>query len=339
MPPGDSAELRRLANGYQLSQALHVAAVLGIADLVAAGPRSSDELAAAVGAHPPSLYRLLRALAAFGVFREEDGRRFASTPLSDLLRRDAPRSLHGWVAFVGRPAHWESWASLADSVRTGESAFRLRHGESVWDYRAGRPDESAAFDAAMTAVTHADDRSLIAAYDFGRFGTVADVGGSRGAFLASLLAAHPAMRGILFDLPHVVAGAGELLAGAGVADRCSVVPGSFFDDVPTGADAYVLKSIVHDWPDEEAVAILRGCRRAAGEHGVVLVLERELGPPNEGGAAKLSDLNMLVGPGGQERSRDEFEALFESAGLRLVRSVHADGGRSVLEARPADGGG
>jgi hypothetical protein len=147
------------------------------------------------------------------------------------------------------------------------------------------------------------------------------------------------MRGILFDLPHVVAGAGELLAEAGVLDRCSVVPGSFFDDVPAGADAYVLKSIVHDWPDEEAAAILRGCRRAAGENGVVLVLERELGPPNEGAAAKLSDLNMLVGPGGQERSREEFEELFEAAGLRLVRSVPAEAGRSVLEARPAEASG
>jgi len=249
-----------------------------------------------------------------------------------------PGSIHGWVAFVGRPAHWESWTCLADSVRTGESGFLVRHGESVWDYRARDPEENAAFDAAMTAISNVD-RGLIGAYDFGRFGTVVDVGGGRGGFLASLLTAHPDMRGILLDQPHVVAGAGELLADAGVVDRCSVVEGSFFDEVPAGADAYVLKSVVHDWHDADAAAILRVCRRAAGDNGVVLVVERELAPPNEGFAAKLSDLNMLVGPGGQERSRDEFEALFDAAGLRLVRAVEADVGRSVLEARPVEGSG
>ena len=330
----DVAELRRLANGYQLSQALHVAAVLGLADLVGDGPRSSDELAEVAGAHPPSLYRLLRALASVGVFREEDGRRFAPTALSDLLRRDSPGSLHGWVEFVGRRAHWDSWACLVDSVRTGESAFRLRHGESVWDYRARDPEENAAFDAAMTAISNAD-RGLIAAYDFGRFATVVDVGGGRGGFLASLLAAHPDLRGILLDQPHVVAGAPEPLRAAGVAARCELVGGSFFDAVPAGGDIYLLKNVIVDWDDAQATAILRVCRRAMPAAARLLVVQRVLAPGDAPDPATFGDLNMLVMVGGQERTAAEFAALYEAAGFRPPRILPTAAGVSLIEGQLA----
>jgi O-methyltransferase domain/Dimerisation domain len=330
-----SAALRRLVNGYQATQAIHVAAVLGIADLLAGGPRASDELAAATDAHPGSLYRLLRALAGIGVLHEEEGRRFALTPLGECLRSDADEPVGGWAAFVGRHENWEAWGSLLHSVRTGENAFRHVHGTDVWDYRAQRPEESTVFDRAMTDLTRRSNRALLDAYDFGRFATVVDVGGGRGALLAALLARHPAMQGILFDQAHVVAGAAELLKAAGVEDRCSVVAGSFFDEVPGGGDAYVLKAIVHDWEDDEAAAILRRCRSALPPHGVLLVVEQDLGGPNERAEAKLGDLNMLVAPGGRERSRDEYAALFAVGGFELVGVTPSESGLQVIEGVPA----
>lgn len=330
-----SAALRRLVNGYQVSQAIHVAATLGIADLLEDGPHTSDELAAATGAHPRSLYRLLRALARVGGFREENGRRFALTPLGDCLHSDAPEPVGGWAAFMGRPYYWRAWAHLLHSVRTGENAFRNAHGADVWEYRAQRPEEGAIFDRAMTDLTRRANRSLLEAYDFGRFTTVVDVGGGRGALLAALLAEYPATRGVLFDQPHVAAMAEDALGAAGVADRCRIESGSYFDAVPEGGDAYVLKAILHDWEDEEAATILRSCRRAVPAGGALLVIEQELGPTNENPDAKFSDLNILVAPGGQERTIGEYAALFASAGLRLVHATPSGVGLNVIEGAPA----
>jgi hypothetical protein len=329
------AALRRIANGFQVSQAIHVAATLGIADLLAAGPRSSDELAAEAAADPDALYRLLRALAAVGVLHEEDGRRFALTELGGALRSDAPESIAGWARSMGRPYFWAAWSNLLHSVRTGENAFRHVHGTDVWSYRAERPEESAIFDRAMQALTQSSNTALLEAYDFGRFGTIADVGGGNGTLLSLLLARHPMLEGVLFDQPHVVSGADEVLGAAGVADRCRIESGSFFEAVPSGADAYLLKSIIHDWEDEESIAILRRCRDVVPADGVLLVIERVVGPPNADLAAKLSDLNMLVGPGGRERTLDEFESLFGAAGFRLVGETPSASGFSVVEGAPA----
>ena len=311
-----SVTLARLINGFQVSQAIHVAATLGVADLLVERPATSDELAEATGADPRSLYRLMRALASVGLFREEDDGGFALTPLGHCLRSDAPESLAGWAAFVGKPENWGAWGHLLHSVRTGENAFRSLHGVDVWEYRAQRPEASAIFDRAMESLTGRLQGGLLAAYDFGRFQTVADLGGGNGTLLAAVLAAYPAMSGVLFDQPHVVALAGPVLADAGVAARCEVVAGDFFDEVPE-ADAYLLKSILHDWEDAEAAAILRSCLQALRPGGAVLVVERVIGPPNEGPEAKLSDLNMLVAPGGRERTRDEFGELFAGAGFEL----------------------
>jgi O-methyltransferase domain/Dimerisation domain len=328
-------ELRSLINGYQVSQAISVAATLGVADLLAAGPRASDDLARETGTDADALYRLLRALAAVGVLHEGDGRRFALTEFGQPLRSDVPGSLAGWAEFVGRPAFWQSWGALLHSVRTGENAFRHVHGADVWSWRAERPDENAAFDRAMASLTGSVNRALLDAYDFGRFGTVVDVGGGNGALLASLLRTFAGIRGILFDQPHVAASAQEVLREAGVADRCQVVSGSFFDGVPEGGDAYVLKAIVHDWEDPEAVALMQACRRAVSDDAVLLLIERDLGGPNEAAAAKLSDLNMLVNPGGRERSVDEYAALLDAAGFRLLTATPAAAGLSVFEAAPA----
>jgi hypothetical protein len=327
-----ASTLSRLLMGAQVSQAINVAAAIGIADLLSDGPRTSEELAARTDAHADSLYRLLRALASVGVFREDEHQRFALTPVGELLRSDVPVSLHGWAAFVGRPYIRAAWSELEHSVRTGENAFRRVHGTDVWSYRAEHPRESDIFDRAMESLTGASNRSLLDAYDFGGFETLVDVGGGNGALLAALLGEYPAMRGILFDQRHVVANAGSTLAAAGVADRCTVVPGSFFEEVPAGGDAYVLKSILHDWEDREAAAILRVCRSGMTEAAVLLLVERVVGGPNEDPRTAFSDLNMLVAPGGRERTSDEWRALLDVARFGLVRTTPTASGLSVIEA-------
>jgi hypothetical protein len=212
-------------------------------------------------------------------------------------------------------------------VRTGENAFRSAHGADVWDYRARHPQESAIFDGAMTAIMLRANGHVLAAYDFGRYARVVDVGGGRGAFLGAILEANPGMRGVLFDQPHVV-------EGADLGERCEVVAGSFFEAVPEGADAYLLKAILHDWEDEDAVRILRRCRTAVPDHGAVLVVERELGAANENADAKFSDLNMMLGPGGRERTREEFATLLAAGGFALQGATPTAIDLTVFEARP-----
>lgn len=327
-----SVVLRRLIDGYKVTQAVYVAATLGIADLLADGPRDSDDLAAATGTDAGALRRVLRALAALGVL-EEDGSAFTLTAVGEGLRSDSDEPLAGWALFSGGADAWQAWGELLYSTRTGESAFTHVHGMNAWDYRAAHPESSAVFDRAMTDLARRSNRSLLEAYDFGRFGTVVDVGGGRGAFLAALLAAHPRMHGVLFDLPHVIAGRRDT---TGEADpRLRTVAGSFFDGVPEGGDAYAMRAVLHDWPDDEAVAILRTCRTAMTEDAVLLVIERDLGPANELPEAKLSDLNMLVGPGGRERAIEEYAALFQAAGFVLHRSTPSAFGLHIIEGTPA----
>jgi hypothetical protein len=330
-----SEELGRLVAGFHVTQAIHAAVELGVPDLLADGERTSDDLARASGADPAALYRLLRALASLGVLHEAEGRRFSLTPLGQPLRTDVPGSMRGWARLLGREYVWRSWGNLANAVRNGENSFRALYGADVFEWRAEHPEESAIFDEAMRSLTAPQAAAVLAAYDFGRFGTIVDVGGGNGTLLASLLAAHSEAHGILFDQAHVVAGADSVLQSAGVADRCEIVAGSFFENVPEGGDAYVLKSIIHDWEDEESVAILRACRTSMEPSAVVLLIERDLGGPNENPAAKLSDLNMLVMPGGLERSEDEYAALFKQAGLRYASTTVTATGHAVIEASPA----
>jgi hypothetical protein len=255
------------------------------------------------------------------LFHEEPGQRFTLTELGRPLRTDAPDSVAGWAVLIGRPYYRDAWSHLVESVRTGKNAFRLAYGMDVWEYRAQHPEEAAIFDAAMASSSQLVIDSLLAAYDFGRFETIVDVGGGNGALLAALLAEYPKLRGVLFDQPHVV-------EGVDLGPRCEVVGGDFFEAVPDGGDAYVLKWILHDWEDEQSTAILRTIRRTGG---TVLVIERLLGPPNEDPVAKLSDINMLVGPGGRERTMEEFAALFDAAGYRLADSTSTTSGVHVLQ--------
>jgi hypothetical protein len=311
------ASLFELVNGYQVSQALHVAAVLGIADRLADGPRSADDLG--VEADPDALRRLLRALAAAGVLSESGGR-YALTELGQGLRSDVPGSVAAWAAYIGRPSTWRAWSGLVDSVRTGENAFRAVHGVRAYEYRAAHPEDEAVFNAAMTALSRRQNAGVLDAHDFERYGVVVDVGGGQGALLAAILERHPAVRGVLFDQSAVV-------AGAPAVDRMEVVGGSFFDGVPAGGDAYLLKSVLHNWEDADALAILRSCRDAGAP--AVLLVERDLATEP---SAAFSDLNMLVGPGGRERTLDEYGALLAAAGFQLTGATSTGLGFSVITA-------
>ena len=330
-----SADLMRLVNGYQITQAIHVAATLGIADLLKVGAREVDALAAATGTHSDSLYRVLRALAAVGVFHEDAERGFSLMPMGSCLRSDAPKPGGPWASFIGRPYVWQAWGGLIHSVQTGGNAFLHAHGTDGWTYRAAHPEEGVVFDRAMIGISHSVARAVATSYDFATFDCVVDVGGGRGALLAEILVSHPGLQGILFDQPHVTSHAAETLQSAGIADRCRIVTGSFFDSLPDGTGAYVLKAILHDWDDANAVSILRVCRRAMiGSHGKLLIVERLIAPPNEGPEAKFSDLNMLVSPGGRERTREQFAQLFAASGFRLA-SVTPTGTRvHVIEGQP-----
>ncbi|WP_439405052.1 methyltransferase [Bradyrhizobium sp. DASA03076] len=329
------SDLTRLINGYQISQAIHVAARLGIANHLSHGPLSSDELARLSGSHPRTLYRLLRALASAGVFHEAENRTFSLTAMGECLRSDSPTPLDGWAAYVGRPYAWQAWAHLEHSVRTGENAFRHLNGQSVWEYRSARPDENAIFNRAMTANSRGAIEAIIAACDFSRFRHVADIGGGQGQLLAGILAANKALRGTLFDQPHVVSHAADVLNRHGVADRCEIVAGSFFESIPEGADAYVMRAIIHDWDDKDAISILKTCRRAMTDDARLLLVERVVEPPNEGLISKLSDLNMLVMLGALERTYDEYSALCKAAGFKTRGTARAGSLYQVIEAVPS----
>lgn len=333
-----AVQLRRLINGYQVSQALHVAAVLGISDALADGPRTVHELASSVGAHEGSLHRLLRALVTVGVYTRDDQGRLANTELGQALRSDAPGSPAGWATLIGRPYYFQAWAGLLDAVRTGDNAFTAIHGESIWAYRGQHPDELAIFDRAMTALSAAVGDAVAGAYNFTRFSTVVDVGGGHGGLLAAILTRYPSLRGVLFDQPDVVADATAVLERAGVTARCQRVGGDFFhtlpdieSDTPT---AVVLKAVIHDWPDAESVAILRTCHRAMAGSGTLLLVEQLLDDGPDPSRTAFSDLNMLVAPGGQERTIDEYRALLAHAGFRLDTTTPTGTDVFVLEATP-----
>lgn len=328
------AELMRLVNAFQISQAIYVAATVGIADHLAHGPRSSDELAGKTATDAGALYRLLRTLAAAGVLHEDNAKRFALTPLGACLKSDAPAPVGPWAMLIGRPNYWQAWGSLLHSVRTGENAFRHVHGASVWEYRLQNAEEGQLFDAAMTVLSRQSTKAIVEAYDFGKFRRVVDVGGGHGVVLAAILTTSPSLRGVLFDQPHVVAKAGSAFQSAGVADRCTIEGGNFFETVPQGGDAYFLKSILHDWSDAEAMQILRVCRAAIRDSGRLILAEQVIEPPNEGLIGKMSDINMLVVQNGRERTVEEFAELLGSAGFALASRIPTASNLNILEGVP-----
>jgi hypothetical protein len=324
------AALLRMMTGYWISKSLSVAAELGLADMLRAGPRTTDELAVACGADPASLYRLLRALASVGVFTETHERCFGLTPMADMLRSDVPGSMRSLARMYGSE-QYRAWDDLLGTVRSGEPAFDRLFGASYFEFLANTPQADAVFNDAMTGWTTQVADTVVATYDFSGVRTLVDVGGGHGLLLTSILRAHPDMRGVLLDLPHVIAGAQPLLEAAGLNGRCQTLGQDFFAAVPEGADAYVLAQILHDWDDERCHSILVNCRRAMHADGKILVVEQVLAPANEPSFGKWLDLHMLVLVTGRERTESEYAALFEKAGLTLTRVLPTASGACIVE--------
>jgi SAM-dependent methyltransferase len=337
--PTDLATARRtlqnLITGHRSTALIYVAAKLGIADQLANGPQSSDELARSAGAHAPSLYRILRGLVVLGVLSEEDGGRFSLTELGTCLQTEAPASLRGWAILSGEE-FTPVWGGLLHTAMTGETALNHVFGMSNWEYFEQHPELNEYFNQAMTRGTVGMTEAFLAAYDFSLFRTIADVGGGQGSLLAAILKTYPAATGILFDQPHVVAGAKTLMEAAGVSARCEIVGGSFFESVPDGADLHILKGVIIDWDDEKSLVILRNCHRALKASGTLLLVEGIM--PTRADQAPnviLSDLHMLAATGGRRRTEAEFAALFAAAGFKLTRVVLASSGDSLIEGVPA----
>jgi hypothetical protein len=322
--------LLRMMTGYWISKSLSVAAELGLADMMHAGPRATDELAVGCGVDSPSLYRLLRALASVGVFAETPERCFGLTPLAEMLRSDVPGSMRSLARMYGSE-QYRAWDDLLGTMRSGKPAFDRVFGASYFDFLAKTPQADAIFNDAMTGWTTQVADSVVAAYDFGNFDKVVDVGGGHGLLLTTILRAHPEMHGVLLDLPHVVAGAQPLLQAAEVDGRCQSVGQDFFASVSEGGDAYVLAQILHDWDDERCHSILVNCRQAMRPDGKILVVEQVLAPANEPSFGKWLDLHMLVLVTGRERTETEYAALFETAGLELTRVIPTTSGACIVE--------
>ncbi len=327
----DLARLRSLITAFQQSAAVHVAADLRLSDLLADGPRTAGDLAAATGTDEDTLHRLLRALATIGVYDERPDGSYAVTDVGAGLRSDLPGTLRPLALTVSAPAHWAAWGALGHSVRTGVNAFEAVHGVDVWAHRASHPAENENFNANMAALTFSVAGAVAEGYDFAGISSLVDVGGGQGALLAAVLERHPHLTGTVLDLPQAVA---TEPPSAALAPRWRAVAGSFFEEVPP-ADAYLLKAILHDWPDDRCVDILRTCGRSLHPGGAVLVVETVLGRPGFEVQAAFSDLNMLVMPGGRERTEQEYGALFAAAGLTLTRVVDTPTRFSVLEGRQA----
>jgi hypothetical protein len=328
-----SQHIFQIATGYIASTALYVAARLRLADLLADGPRAADDLARTTGMHADALYRVLRALSAIGVFEEVAARVFANTPPSETMRSGHPGSTYDMALWISDPFHLRVYADAMHTMATGQPAVEKTTGVPVFEVFPRDPALSEIFNNAMTSFSAFIVPAVLEAYDFSGIGTIVDIAGGHGQLLMSVVGKHPGMRGVLFDLDHVIAGAVPRIAAAGLASRITTESGDFFSAVPSGGDAYIMKHIIHDWDDQRASAILRNIRSAMKPGGRVILVESVLAPPNTPDFGKLMDLEMLLLPGGRERTEAEFRALFSAAGFELTRIVPTKSPLSVLEAR------
>ncbi|MGB2922300.1 MAG: methyltransferase [Mycobacterium sp.] len=326
--------MMEMALGAWLTQALYVAVHLGIPDELRDGPLRAEEVARRVGSDPGATYRLMRLLASYSILKLRRDGRFSLTRLGRTLRRDDPTSVAAMVTMVGSPPHWEHWGSALHSVRTGGTAVEAIRGMSGFEYLDHNPEFAKLFNDAMSGVSTVAIETAVPAYDFSGRRLIVDVGGGHGALLAAVLEQAPQAHGVLFDLPSVVADAGPLLDKAGVSSRCSIEGGSFFDAVPAGGDAYLLKAVIHDWDDEQSVAILRSVRTAIAPGGKVLLFELVLPEGAPAHLGVLIDLEMLVTAGGMERTEAQYSKLLSQAGFRLTRVVFTPGPVSIVEAVP-----
>ena len=334
MAPAPAAMMEMIIATWT-SQAITVAAQLGVADALADGPLPIDELAARVGADADALSRLLRALISRGIFRHRRDGRYELNPLASTLRSDAPMSTTWAAQLYGSREQRDRWSLLVDSIRTGKSVVPALHGKESFEYFAEQPELAELFNKTMTSVSELTDATVVAGYDFSGYPTIVDVGGGHGPLLAAILAAAPASRGVLYDLAEVVASAPNLLRERNAADRVHIAEGSFFDSVPGGGDAYVLKNILHDWPDDKALQILRNVHAAAGPRATVLLIEFVIPNHDREFPGKWVDLEMLLNLGARERTAAEYRDLLGQAGFRMTRVVQTATPLSVVEARAA----
>jgi O-methyltransferase domain/Dimerisation domain len=333
-----SAVMFHLIVGFRVSRTIFVAAKLGLADLLKDGPRTSEQLARSTGTHAPSLYRVLRALVSIGVFSGDDEQGFVLTPLGNTLRSDAPGSLRHWAMLVLGNEHYQAWGDLAHSVKTGESAFRHIFGANTYEYVSQHPEHAKVFNEAMANLTGFYNAAVRDCYSFSGIGKVVDVGGGDGSLVIALLQANPGMKGIVFDLPQVAERAKQRMREAALEERCEVISGDQFVSVPSGGDIYILSRCVNSFNDARVIQLLKNCRAAMAKKSKLLLIERVLPARLEDSItahrAFMSDLNMLVNSGGQERTETEHGALLEAAGFRVTSVVPTESEMSVVECVP-----
>jgi hypothetical protein len=333
-----AAKLLELIFIQRISQAIHVAAALGIADLIADEPKSAEQLAQATGVQAASLRRVMRTLAGFGVFAEEGADRFALTPIGEFLKAGVLGSLRPAALFFGGEDAAQAEGLLLHCVKTGETAYEKLYGKSDALFERFQKDPVAAelFNATMTGFSTLHLTGVLDAYDFSTIKKLVDVGGGHGRNIAEILKRHPKMRGVLFDMPHAFEGGKKTIAQAGLSDRCEVVSGDFFKAVPNGADGYLISRVIHDWDDETSIAILKVVRNAIAPDGRLLLLETMLRPGQRSLYPLLSDLNMMLRTGGCERTEEEYRTIYRAAGFELTRTVEtiSPTGATIVEGRP-----
>ncbi len=324
-----------LINGFQVARALYIAARLQLADLVGGGAADCKALAALSKTDAPSLYRVMRVLVSAGVFEMDEHESVSLNPLAQTLLSDAPGSLRAWAISQIGDDPYKAWGDLMYSVRTGGVAFERVFGSDCWAYRATHPESARDFDEGMTSFLSTHNEALVTSYPFGGIGKIVDVGGGDGALLATLLTAHPLMKGVLFEQPRVIEKARQRILAEELATRCEIVAGDMFEVIPPGGDAYILSRVIHDWDDERSLAILRNCRRAMAPAAKLLLLERVIPARIENSAAMrvltVSDLHMMVMNGGRERTEAQYRELLAAAGFTLTRVIPTGTAMSVVE--------
>lgn len=332
--PPPHVMLMQLVQGWMVAKALQAVAELGIADLLADSARTSEELARATSTKPSALFRLLRALAGQGIFRQNEAGLFENTALSEPLRSDSPTSVRDYVIYAPNDGNARAWMHFMSVLQTGEPSFAAANGCELWEYFKQHSDVGECFNRAMATLASANNRMVLEALDFSSFKTLIDVGGGQGQLITAILKAHPHLRGTLFDLPAVADGAKAHLIAQGVADRCEFVAGDAFTSIPAGFDAYVLKNVLHDWSDDQCAVLLDRCRAAIPPHGKLIIVDAVMVPGNDPHPAKWFDLHMMVALGGRERTEADFVSLLERAGfiLTIAKSLPAPIG--IVEAIP-----
>jgi hypothetical protein len=327
----------QLLSGFRVTQMLRAVSELKIPDLVSTGAKNAEELASSVEVQAEPLRRILRCLVTVGVFRETEDGRFAATPVSDCFR-DQPGSQRG-LAMMLTTDSYVAWGDLMYTLKTGKPAFEHLFKMSRWEQLSKEPEKAALFNAAMQSRTEQIRDAVAAGYDYSALRSIVDVGGGRGTLIAGLLKAHPHIRGTVFDLEAGVAETDAYLTKQGVRDRCDIVTGSFFESVPAGHDAYLMKNIIHDWNDEKSIAILAGCRKAMGPAAKLILVEHVVPDRAEDSAESrrifMEDVQMMVMLDGQERTADQFGTLMKAAGLRLTKVFQTASVFQLIEGVPA----